>query len=163
MSTGNNYQYQSDSGLNLAHRTNVEFQVKASNDAQVLLETGRGKIFEIVIGGWSNQHSVIRRTQQGPSIASYQGAVVSSSQFKRFVLEWDTSRILRLYQKMDNGSQPETVTDPVDEDCVAGRRHGPRCHDHTTMKVKNGSYMYRLYRFQGRMDHMICIGCIGYL
>ena len=62
------------------------------------------RVFEVVLGGWGNSMSVIRRAQQGDAIASVQGAVLSNSQFRGFVLAWDTPKVLKLYSKADSGS-----------------------------------------------------------
>jgi Farnesoic acid 0-methyl transferase len=46
----------------------VIFNVKACNDARIMLQTIPGstvdKHYEVVIGGWSNTRSVIRSSQQ---------------------------------------------------------------------------------------------------
>ena len=52
------------------------FQVKARNDAHIALggDTNHdGKHWEIVLGGWSNKKSVIRKKNQGPEQAKSGG------------------------------------------------------------------------------------------
>ena len=60
-------------GIHLSNDKAVIFKVDASNDAHVGFFTSArdlGKMYEIVISGWGNSTSVIRRCNQGPSKAS---------------------------------------------------------------------------------------------
>ena len=90
----------------------------ANNDAHVLLTMGGGGVFEIVIGGWGNSYSTIRRSKQGSGIVGYSGAVDSNSQYKSFVLDWSTSRVLKFYSKSDSGSLTLLMETPQQSESV---------------------------------------------
>ena len=64
--------------IDLTGRTYVDFKVKASNDAHVLLTFDDGSNFEVQLGGWANTNSAIRTTKGDLSttFVSRDGAVV---------------------------------------------------------------------------------------
>jgi len=77
-------------------------------------------MFEVVIGGWGNTKSVIRRARAGADVVQANGAVLTPGQFKTFVLDWSTPRVLKLFSKSSSGDltqiletpqQPESVLD----------------------------------------------------
>jgi hypothetical protein len=90
----------------------------ASNDAHVLLTMGGGGLFEVVIGGWGNTYSTIRRSKQGTGIVGYSGRVNSNSQYKSFVLDWSTPRVLKLFSKSDSGSLTLLMETPQQAESV---------------------------------------------
>lgn len=70
--------------------------MKASNDAHVALsldKTHDGKKYEIVLGGWRNNQSVIRAANQGTNLVTHRGRVLDASQHKKFRISWDQSNI----------------------------------------------------------------------
>lgn len=62
------YQYVHDMGVDITGHTSITFQVMACNDAHIALSQSKGvdtnNTYEIVIGGWSDQRSVIRDCKQ---------------------------------------------------------------------------------------------------
>lgn len=118
--TGDDYNYHTILNLDLSSKSMIEFSVMAKNDAHVLLTMGAGGVFEIVIGGWNNSRSMIRRSKQGAGVVEYSGVVISDSEFKTFVLDWNNAGVLKLYSKsgtepltllMETPPQPEPVLD----------------------------------------------------
>lgn len=75
LSTPNHYNYKHWFEVD-PDRNCVEFKVKANNDAHVALGSDQlhnGKHWEIVIGGWANQQSVIRKKNQGAHMDTFYG------------------------------------------------------------------------------------------
>lgn len=74
-------------GYRLGGQTAITFEVKACNDAHIgLMPSTRdaGAIYEIVIGGWSNRKSVIRRSKQGRVQTQAGGKYLSCKEYKVF-------------------------------------------------------------------------------
>ena len=54
------------------------FSVMCDNDAHILLSerpNGEGPLYEIVLGGWANSQSALRKAIQGENIYTVGGAV----------------------------------------------------------------------------------------
>lgn len=77
----------------------LTFQVQANNDAHIALGSssviypGGRQIpghYEIVLGGWFNSKSVLRSSTGGAQMAEYHGAVLSSSEDRKFRISWDS-------------------------------------------------------------------------
>ncbi|XP_060070842.1 IgGFc-binding protein-like, partial [Ylistrum balloti] len=84
-------------GYNVGDTKTFEFEVKACNDAHVALmgKTGEnGKVYEIVIGGWSNTLSVIRSRKQGPNLYSGRGRQLECRQYRKFKVIWNNGIIV---------------------------------------------------------------------
>jgi hypothetical protein len=120
IATGNTFSYQTVPNLDLSARSRVEFSVTARTDAHVMLTMGGGGVFEVVIGGWDNTRSVVRRARAGASLVEYTGPVLSATEPRTFVLDWSTPRVLRLLAKSGSGvltplletpQQPESALD----------------------------------------------------
>merc|ERR1719474_1952767 len=80
-------------------RNCVEFLVKAHNDAHIALGSDQlhdGKHWEIVIGGWANRQSVIRKRNQGAHVRTYVGRPLNQHQYQPFWIEWDEDGDLRV-------------------------------------------------------------------
>jgi len=61
--------------------------VKACNDAHIALmahDNDAKSLYEIVIGGWKNTRSVIRRSRQGRAFGIAKGKYLSCNSFKKF-------------------------------------------------------------------------------
>jgi len=103
------------------------FKVKTQNDAHILLAPAPDSDGnEIVIGGWGNQKSVVRRGKQGRSISNgltQTNSILSSSEFRGFWIETyldDNERVIKV------GKEGESVPfmtgvdpDPLDINYVA--------------------------------------------
>ncbi|XP_078573549.1 uncharacterized protein LOC144860254 [Branchiostoma floridae x Branchiostoma japonicum] len=71
-----------------------KFSVKARNDAHIALSPHNGDsdpMYEILIGGWGNTWSAIRRRKQGPSMVEVRTSnIVSSSSYRNFWISWNS-------------------------------------------------------------------------
>ncbi|XP_035689585.1 uncharacterized protein LOC118424886 [Branchiostoma floridae] len=71
-----------------------EFEVKATNDVHVALSSQRhdlANMYEIVIGGWGNTHSVIRRSKQGTHHATASTPDINSpTEYRKFWITWSS-------------------------------------------------------------------------
>jgi hypothetical protein len=114
------FNYQAVPGLDLSNRNKVEFSVQAASDAHVMLYMKSGGVFEVVIGAYGNQKTIVRRSRAGTDLVSVDGSPLSASEFRTFVLDWSTPQILKLYHKSSSGEltqiletpkQPESVLD----------------------------------------------------
>ena len=118
IATEDNYVYQTIPTLDLSDQKAIEFSVKAKNDAHVLLTMGDNNgeegMFEIVIGGWGNTKSMIRRAKQGEGIVERAGTINSGSEHVNFVLDWNTPRVLKLYRKSD-ASPPDLLMETPEQ------------------------------------------------
>jgi hypothetical protein len=120
INTGTAFSYQTVPGLDLSTRARVEFSAMTRTDVHVLLTMGNGGVFEVVIGGWDNTKSTIRRSRAGADIVETRGTVLSATEFRTFVLDWSTPRVLKVFSKSSTGTltllmetpqQPESVLD----------------------------------------------------
>jgi hypothetical protein len=120
INTGTVFAYQIVPGLDLSTRSRVEFAAKTRTDVHVMLTMGNGGMFEVVIGGWDDTKSTIRRSRAGADIVETKGAVLSATEFRTFVLDWSTPRVLKVFSKSSTGTltllletpqQPESVLD----------------------------------------------------
>ena len=88
-----NYQYITDaSGL-----THLNFEVKASNDAHLGLSAQQNDLpdmYEIVIGGWANAKSGIRRTKGGTDLVTVDTPdILLGTEFRGFWVSWNDGTI----------------------------------------------------------------------
>lgn len=94
---GYNYQVVGDDRVTIpGGETYVKFEVKACNDAHVLLMQGTSttqSIYELVIGGWGNSQSVIRNQQQGTHLATTRHEPLNCYEFHPFWVSWDAGVI----------------------------------------------------------------------
>ena len=68
-------------------------------------------MFEVVVGGWANSHSVIRDVKQGPALAAHDGAVVAAAEYRTFVLDWSSGAV-RLYSVDGSGARQLLMQTP---------------------------------------------------
>ncbi|KAI8499818.1 hypothetical protein Bbelb_221350 [Branchiostoma belcheri] len=78
--------------LELPGSSLLTFSVKASHDVFIALsleQSDRGDLYEIIIGGWGNTQSVIRRSADGPdqTTASTPG-ILSADELRGFWISW---------------------------------------------------------------------------
>ncbi|XP_076667442.1 uncharacterized protein LOC143368523 isoform X2 [Andrena cerasifolii] len=70
----------------------LQFRVKAGNDAHVALTTGPQEgdpMYEVFIGGWGNSKSVIRKNRTKPDVAeSETPGILSADQSRGFWIRW---------------------------------------------------------------------------
>ncbi|XP_076164565.1 uncharacterized protein LOC143145254 isoform X2 [Ptiloglossa arizonensis] len=75
----------------------LQFRVKASNDAHVALTTGPQEgdpMYEVFIGGWSNSKSVIRKNRSKPDVAEADTpGILSGDDFRGFWIRWGDGAI----------------------------------------------------------------------
>ncbi|KAJ8320807.1 hypothetical protein KUTeg_002394 [Tegillarca granosa] len=95
--TPDNYYYHSLS-QNGATRTFLIFNVRACNDAHIGLFTtfpsmNQRQFYEIVIGGWGNTKSVIRKVKQGQPMAQKFAKFLSCTNAKPFWVSWNNGHI----------------------------------------------------------------------
>ena len=91
LSTPNDYLYKEWFDVNQTKKC-VQFQVKANNDAHIALgniKAHKSKHWEIVISGWNNTCSVMRKKNQGHHYVVKQGAQLDKNQYKSFWIQWD--------------------------------------------------------------------------
>ena len=83
---------------------NVLFSVQANNDAHIALGVDtqhNGVHYEIVLGGWGNNHSKIRSGNQAHSLADYPGRVLDGTKQVMFRISWDEN-MLKVERSDDN-------------------------------------------------------------
>lgn len=88
-----NYIYLDEYGITISENiTALSFSVRANNDAHIALSKTKGETdvdsYEVVIGGWSNQKSVIRKCDQCKPKVSHNEEVLNGTEFRTFWLAW---------------------------------------------------------------------------
>ncbi|KAF2904887.1 hypothetical protein ILUMI_01289, partial [Ignelater luminosus] len=75
----------------------LRFKVRASNDAHVALTTCAAEsdpMYEIFIGGWGNEKSVIRKNRTKPDVAEVPTpGILNGGEFRTFWVRWDNNTI----------------------------------------------------------------------
>ncbi|KAF5296192.1 hypothetical protein FQA39_LY12646 [Lamprigera yunnana] len=75
----------------------IRFKVRAPNDAHIALTTSAAEhdpMYEIFIGGWGNQRSVIRKNRTKPDRAEVPTPnILNPGEFRSFWVRWDNSTI----------------------------------------------------------------------
>ncbi|XP_035671557.1 uncharacterized protein LOC118412665 [Branchiostoma floridae] len=85
--TNNIYRYRWD--LPPLTTSPFRFDVKASHDIHIALAQDMNQMYEIVIGGWRNQKSVIRREKQGQiKVKARTPGIASPALFQTFSIQW---------------------------------------------------------------------------
>jgi len=92
------------------------FSVVCDNDAHVLLSempNGQGQVYEIVLGGWENTQSALRKSQQGEEVYTVGGAVCQSGEYVTMSVSITNGNVIRVSWGEDPNSQIWfTHTDP---------------------------------------------------
>ncbi|XP_078610800.1 C3 and PZP-like alpha-2-macroglobulin domain-containing protein 8 [Branchiostoma floridae x Branchiostoma japonicum] len=112
-STDTQYQYRWDLPKLTGNR--FTFEVKATNDVHVALSSQRhdmANMYEIVIGGWSNRKSVIRRRKQGTNRGTtWTSGINSKTEYRKFWITWSPDGTIAV----GRGGEPQPFmkwTDP---------------------------------------------------
>ncbi|KAI8514743.1 hypothetical protein Bbelb_073340 [Branchiostoma belcheri] len=88
--TGGTKLYQWD--VELPGSSPLTFRVKTSRDANIALSlerSDRGDLYEILIGGWYNTQSVIRRSAEGPALTTVSTPdILSADELRGFWISW---------------------------------------------------------------------------
>lgn len=75
----------------------VQFKVRAANDAHIALTMGPQEsepMYEIMIGGWGNSKSVIRRNKTKPEkVETETPSILNAGEFRGFWVRWDSGII----------------------------------------------------------------------
>ncbi|XP_011136164.1 uncharacterized protein LOC105181234 isoform X2 [Harpegnathos saltator] len=75
----------------------IQFRVKAANDAHVALTTGPQEgepMYEVFIGGWSNSKSVVRKNRAKPEVAEVETpGILSGDEYRGFWIRWDSGTL----------------------------------------------------------------------
>lgn len=80
-----------------ASSSQLQFRVKAPNDAHIALTTGPSDdqpIYEVFIGGWGNSKSVIRKNKTQPDVSQEDTpAILSNDELRGFWIRWGDGQI----------------------------------------------------------------------
>eukprot|EP00058_Branchiostoma_floridae_P026175 XP_002611665.1 hypothetical protein BRAFLDRAFT_117103 [Branchiostoma floridae] len=91
-STDTQYRYRWD--LPRLTEDRFTFDVQANNDVHVGLSSQSQDLddmYEIVIGGWSNTQSVIRRSKQGNNLVTVStSGIISPTEYRKFWITWSS-------------------------------------------------------------------------
>jgi hypothetical protein len=75
------------------------FQVYCNNDAHILLSempNGQGQAYEIVLGGWENTKSALRKSVQGENIFEVDGAVCNPEEYVVMTVSISNGNVIRV-------------------------------------------------------------------
>ncbi|XP_069114974.1 uncharacterized protein [Argopecten irradians] len=92
----------SDYGYQSNAVDSIIFHVKACSDAHIALSSNERRLYEVIIGGWSNTKTIIRTSHDGQAKSSQDGAILDCSTFKTFHLSWSCGVII-LHQNTSHG------------------------------------------------------------
>lgn len=79
--------------------------MKACREAHVVLEYSDKEPLEIILGGWRNSQSCIRRKANGTCWTEYTGRILDCEDFRKFVISWKFKEI-RVGQIVKDESGP---------------------------------------------------------
>lgn len=95
----------------------VQFRVKAPNDAHIALTTGPQEgepMYEIFIGGWSNAKSVIRKNRSKPEVAEAETSdILSGDEFRGFWIRWSDNTLTVGREGFHEPMLSYTDSDPI--------------------------------------------------
>ncbi|XP_077300115.1 uncharacterized protein LOC143920947 isoform X1 [Arctopsyche grandis] len=76
----------------------LEFEFKGSSNCHIALTNGGAEadpMYEVIIGGWNNQKSVIRHCRQKPDkVTSDTPNIVDSGEYRKFLIQWRAGRVI---------------------------------------------------------------------
>ncbi|XP_060074523.1 C3 and PZP-like alpha-2-macroglobulin domain-containing protein 8 [Ylistrum balloti] len=103
MQRGLNYYYKhlTDFKYELGHRTSITFSVKACSDIHVALlsrDVGACDMYEVLIGGYANTLSTIRRGKNGYNFVTKSSSPADCNAFKSFKITWDLGLVTVWYE-----------------------------------------------------------------
>ena len=89
-------------GVRMKAITGITFSVKACNDANLILRTGGkrrlrrgGNVLQIVLGGWGNRKSVIRKGKRKRVVArrNHRRGLLNCNRARHFYIRWARGHI----------------------------------------------------------------------
>jgi hypothetical protein len=75
------------------------FEVYCNNDAHILLSekpNGEGHAYELVLGGWGNTQSALRKARQGENIYTVAGAVCNPEEYVVMTVSISNGNVIRV-------------------------------------------------------------------
>ena len=121
INTGLDFNYLTVPNLDLSTQKTVEFSVMARDSAHVKLSLASGGMFEVVLGfGPTLSQCTIRRARGTGEVADSNGPapVLSPTEYRTFVLDWSTPRVLKLFSKSSSGSLTKLLETPQQAESV---------------------------------------------
>ena len=112
------HELQPPAGTSISLMSRLTFSVRSCNDAHVLLSTDATSwrsgtnMYQIVIGGWYNTKSVIRKDTNGANLVTthHSKGPMSCGDFRRFYVSWKDG-VIEVGAVVADPSQPGTTTD----------------------------------------------------
>lgn len=100
------YHYIDELSTFIRHAKYIQFDVKGCNDACFILSEHRNDSshsYEIVVGGWENSKSVIRKCKGCESMATASHRPMSCTEFRPFWASWENG-IIRVGEGLEVGA-----------------------------------------------------------
>lgn len=100
------YHYIDELSTFIRHAKYIQFDVKGCNDACFILSEHRNDSshsYEIVVGGWENSKSVIRKCKGCASMATASHRPMSCTEFRPFWASWENG-IIRVGEGLEVGA-----------------------------------------------------------
>lgn len=82
------YQYLDEYGILAQGSLAITFQVKACNDAYLVVRTPETVSIQIILGGWDNTRSCIRILGTSGCLSTSIGGVLNCDQYRSFTVDW---------------------------------------------------------------------------
>ena len=82
------YQYLDEYGIPAQGSLAITFQVKACNDAYLVVRTPETVSIQIILGGWDNTRSCIRILGTSGCLSTSIGGVLNCYQYRSFTVDW---------------------------------------------------------------------------
>ncbi|XP_072033346.1 uncharacterized protein [Amphiura filiformis] len=134
----------------LSKPTRVLFKAKAKNDVHIALSpknAAKKEMYEIVIGGWSNSKSVIRRRKQGrPVVEHPEKGILDPREFREFIVDFDGSTL-----KVSKGGAERPFLKFTDEDPIEIHHIGV-----TTGWKSDGDFVFYDLDVKSTIEECVC-------